>query len=94
MRKQKQMSNQNSDSWVFFVKAAFAISVLAMGAAIVFMPTELWVKGYMAMGTLLVITSSVTMTKTMRDEFESDRLLNRIHDARTERMLKEFDEAA
>ena len=39
------------------------------------------------MGTVMLIQSCVTMTKTVRDVHESRRMVNRIEDARTERLL-------
>lgn len=81
--------NQNSKGWVSFVKICFAVSIMAMGAGILFLPTELWVKAYFGMGTLLVVASSIMLSKTMRDEFESEKLTHRINEARTEQMLRE-----
>jgi len=83
--------NLNSASWMFFVKACFAISLIAMGCGIVIIPVEIWVKGYLAMGTLLVIASSIMLSKTLRDEHEGKKIINRISEARTQRILKEAE---
>ena len=82
---------RDSTSWTFFVKISFVISVLALGLGIYFMPTELWVKGYMAMGSLFTIGSSITLSKTLRDEHEAKKLINKISEAKTERILKTYD---
>ena len=82
---------RDSASWIFFVKMSFILSVLALGLGIYFMPTELWVKGYMAMGSLFTIGSSITLSKTLRDEHESRKLINKISEAKTERILKTYD---
>ncbi|HXH04143.1 MAG TPA: YiaA/YiaB family inner membrane protein [Candidatus Competibacteraceae bacterium] len=81
----------NSPAWLVFVKTSFCAAVLAMAVGIVFMPVELWVKGYLAMGTLFVVGSTFTLAKTLRDEFESRKLINRIQEARTEKILKDYD---
>ncbi|CAM2011077.1 YiaA/YiaB family inner membrane protein [Acanthopleuribacter pedis] len=86
--------NQNSQGWVFFVKAAFVLSLVAMGVATVFLPVTVWIKGYLAMGSLMMVTTSIMLSKTMRDEFEAKKLLNRINEARTEQFLKDVDRAA
>jgi hypothetical protein len=86
-----QSSQLNSPSWLFFVRLCFVASASALGLGIFFMPTDLWVKGYMAMGTLFVVGSTFTFAKTVRDEFEAKKLINRIQDAKTERMLKDYD---
>ena len=83
--------SMNSDGWNFFVRACFGISLVAMALAIVFMPVTIWIKGFLAMSTLMVVTSSIMLSKALRDEFESRKLLNRISEARTEKILKEID---
>lgn len=85
------LMNQNSPGWLFFVKACFGLSIVSMVAGIFFAPVDLWVKGYMAMGALFTVGSTFTLAKTMRDEFEAAKIANRITDAKTERMLKEFE---
>lgn len=86
--------NQNSQGWMFFVKAAFVLSVVAMAVAIVFLPVTVWIKGYLAMGSLMTVTTSIMLSKTMRDEFEARKLVNRLNEARAEQYLKEVDRAA
>ena len=51
------------------------------------MPLDLWIKGYFAMGIVMIIQSCITMTKTIRDVHESGKLVNRIEDAKAERLL-------
>jgi hypothetical protein len=48
-------------------------------------------KGYLTMGFLMLVQSCITMTKTMRDVQESNRLVNRIEDAKAERLLMEVE---
>jgi hypothetical protein len=54
---------------------------------IVLMPIDLAMKGYFAMGVIMLIQSCVTLTKTIRDNDEASKLVNRIEDAKTERLL-------
>jgi hypothetical protein len=46
------------------------------------------------MGIVMLIQSCVTLTKTVRDVHESSRLVNRIEDAKAERLLMEVTKAA
>lgn len=85
---------QDSPAWVAYVKVAFLLSLGAMAAGIFFMPGELWVKGYFGMGTLFLVASTVAMSKTLRDEHESRRLIAKINEFKTQKILKEFDVAA
>ena len=84
------ITQQNSSGWNFFVRASFAVSAAAMAIGIFFMPAELWVKGYLAMGSLYLMASTFMVAKTVRDEFEASKLANQINDAKTEKMLKDY----
>ena len=79
----------HSTAWVSFTYAAFLGSVGMLGVGIVLLPLDLAAKGYLIMGVVALIQSCITVTKTMRDMHESSRLVNRIEDARTERLLME-----
>ena len=80
----------HSGSWLFFVKSSFVISILALGIGVVFMPGDLMVKGYFSLGCLFLVSSTLTMAKTLRDQHESDRLINQINEAKTNKIINEF----
>ena len=82
---------RDSASWVFFVKLSFAASMGAMLAGIFFLPADWWIKGYLVMGTLFLTGSTITMTKTIRDQSEAEKLSKKISNAKTEKLLKEYD---
>jgi hypothetical protein len=90
--------NQNvqthSAAWVTFTYVSFGISLFMVAVGIFFLPLDPWVKGYLAMGIVLLVQSCVTVTKTLRDMHESDRLVNRLEDAKAERILMDFSKAA
>ncbi|MEW6644025.1 MAG: YiaA/YiaB family inner membrane protein [Pseudomonadota bacterium] len=89
-----QTVQPHSSAWVTFTYVSFAASLLMVVCGIYFLPLDLWVKGYMLMGVAMLVQSCVTMTKTVRDVHESSRLVNRIEDARAERILMEASKAA
>ena len=62
-----------------------------MTAGIILLPADFSIKGFFAMGTLYLIGSTFTLAKTIRDEFENRKLLNRIADAKTEKILKQYE---
>jgi hypothetical protein len=66
---------------------SFVASAALVGFGILFMPLDFRMKGYLAMGTVMLIQSCITATKTLRDVHEGRRMLNRIEDARAERLL-------
>jgi hypothetical protein len=80
-------ANQHTSTWVTFTYATFIGSVLMVGAGVALMPLNIWIKGYFAMGIVMLIQSCITMTKTIRDVHESGKLVNRIEDAKAERLL-------
>ncbi|MCB1874721.1 MAG: hypothetical protein KDH88_01970 [Chromatiales bacterium] len=82
----------SSTGWLFYVKAAFVIALVAMGSGILFMPGGLMVQGYFALCSLFLVSATITLSKTLRDDHEARRLINRINDARTSRMLQEYSE--
>ena len=82
-----QQSVTHSPAWVSFTYASFAVSLGMVGLGILFLPLEIWIKGYFAMGIIMLVQSTVTVTKTARDVQESSKLVNRIEEAKTERLL-------
>ena len=88
---QTVQANQHSGSWIAFTYASFvgALGMVALG--ILFAPIDFWIKAYFAMGAALLIQSCITMTKTLRDVHEGSKLVNRIEDARAERLLMEME---
>jgi len=46
------------------------------------------------MGIVMLVQSCVILTKTVRDMHESGKLVNRIEDAKAERILMDFSKAA
>ncbi|HJU18032.1 MAG TPA: YiaA/YiaB family inner membrane protein [Stellaceae bacterium] len=84
------MNNPNlrhSPAWIVFAYVSFAAAVAMLVVGIVLMPIDLAMKGYLAMGIAMLVQSCITLTKTIRDSDEAGKLVNRIEDARTERLL-------
>ncbi len=86
----ENMAMPSSSSWILFVKLTFAISLASMGLFIFFMDGSLLVKGYMALNSLFLVSSTIMLSKTLRDEHEAERLLNKINEAKTNKILKEY----
>ncbi|PVE25671.1 hypothetical protein DC522_04980 [Microvirga sp. KLBC 81] len=79
-------------SWKAFTLVSFALAVGMLALGIYALPADLWAKGYLAMAAVFSIGSTFTLAKTQRDEYEARRLINRIDEVKTERLLR--DEAA
>jgi hypothetical protein len=80
-------AQQDSPAWVFFTYVSFVGSMAMVTLGIVFCPIEIWMKGYLGMGALMLVQSCITLTKTLRDGHERTKLVNRIEDAKAERLL-------
>ncbi|WP_370343228.1 YiaA/YiaB family inner membrane protein [Kribbella sp. VKM Ac-2566] len=62
--------------------ASFGISVTAMLVALVYMPAASWVRAFLALGLLYVVTSTVVLCKVVRDRQEMSEVTNRVDQAR------------
>lgn len=82
----------HSPAWIFFVKASFAVSVICMAIGILLTSSDLMIKAYFALASLFMVSGAFTLAKTLRDEHESQRLIQKISDAKTSKIIKEFAE--
>lgn len=78
---------KHSSAWINFTIVSFAVSVGMMALGIYFLPLDLATKGFMIMATMMIIQSSITVTKTMRDNQEATKIVTKVEDAKTERLL-------
>ena len=58
---------QHSQAWVTFTYAAFLGSLAMVALGILFLPLDIWIKGYFAMGVAMLVQSCITVTKTSRN---------------------------
>jgi hypothetical protein len=77
----------HSQSWIVFTYVSFVAALAMVVVGVILMPLDLAMKGYLAMGVAMLIQSCITLTKTLRDNDEAGKLVNRLEDAKTERLL-------
>ena len=82
--------NNHSSAWVNFTYLTFGIAVAMMAGGIFFMEASFSAKGFYAMAAIMLVHTSITITKTLRDNQESGRLINKIEDAKTEKLLMDI----
>lgn len=82
----------NSASWLFFEKASFAVALLATAAGILIAPIDFLIKGYLGICALFLVSSTITLSKTLRDSHENQRLINKISEAKTKQLIQEYAE--
>ncbi|QIG43168.1 hypothetical protein G5V58_10725 [Nocardioides anomalus] len=88
-------SNPNSsrNTSAFFAQAgiSFAVALLAMCFAILYLPVGPWVRAFLGLGTLYLTTSAFTLAKCIRDAQESQAVVTRLDQARVDKILAEHD---
>ena len=78
-----------SNAWNAFTYFNFGVAVVMMAGGIWSLEASFSAKGYYAMAALMLVYSTASITKELRDKEESDRIYNKLEDARTERLLAE-----
>ncbi len=84
---------QPKQTTAFFVQAAvsFTVSVIAVTTGIAYLPAGAWIRAFLVVGLLYVVTSSFTLAKCIRDNQETSQVVHRVDRARLERFLTEHD---
>jgi hypothetical protein len=76
----------------FFAQAAisFGVAAIAVGIGITYLPVDRWIRGFLAIGALFLVSSAFTLAKCVRDHQESQQG-SRMDMARLEWLLAERD---
>lgn len=82
---------EHSSAWIAQTWISFIISISATSIGIIYLPVTPWTKGFMGMGLMFSIGSTVSLTKTQRDIHEGNKLTFKIEEARVEKILTEHD---
>ena len=83
----------NKTTAAFFVQAAIAFgsALLAVIIGIAYLPVDAWVRAFLAVGTLFLVSSCFTLAKVVRDAQESAAIASRVDQARVDRILADHD---
>ena len=73
----------------FFAQAgiSFAVAAVAVGIGITYLPVGRWIRGFLAVGALFLVSSTFTLAKCVRDHQEATQGLSALDHARLEGML-------
>ncbi|NEO27767.1 MAG: hypothetical protein F6K03_12985 [Kamptonema sp. SIO4C4] len=89
------MANKNfwnpdhSSAWVTQCWAAFIIAIGGTAIGILSLPINNMTKGYMGMGLVFTVSSTISLSKTTRDIHESKKITSRVDEAKLEKILNE-----
>ncbi|MEU3839962.1 YiaA/YiaB family inner membrane protein [Streptomyces sp. NPDC028635] len=71
--------------------ASFAVAMAATAIGIVRLQADAWVRGFLAIAVLYLVTSAFTLAKVIRDRQEAGQIHSRVDQARLEKLLAEHD---
>jgi hypothetical protein len=85
--------NQSKNTNAFFLQAgvSFAIALITMIFAVIYLPVDPWIRAFLGLGTLFLTTSSFTLAKCVRDAQENQYVVARLDQARVDKLLAEHD---
>jgi hypothetical protein len=87
----KRIQPQQTAAFYAQALASFGISVSAMVIGLAYLPAQPWVRAFLALGLLYVVTSTVVLCKVVRDRQEISVVSNRVDQARLDKLLTDHD---
>lgn len=82
---------RDTAAWIFQVWASFGLAVGTTAVGIAYLPLDPWIRAFFGMGLLFSVGSALTLAKTLRDNHEARRLINRLTEAKAENMIRDFE---
>ena len=71
--------------------APWVIAQASLVFAIIYLPVDPWIRAFLAMTALFLVSSSFTLAKVVRDAQDDKYLVNKVDEARLEKLLAEQD---
>ncbi|MER5178028.1 YiaA/YiaB family inner membrane protein [Streptomyces sp. NPDC002896] len=71
--------------------ASFVVALAATAVGIFNLHADAWVRGFLGIAVLYLVTSAFTLAKVIRDRQEAGQLVSRVDQARLEKLLAEHD---
>lgn len=84
---------QNRTTNAFYAQAgiSFGLALLCMVVAVLYLPVDPWIRSFLGLGTLYLTTSAFTLAKCVRDAQETSSVVNRLDQARVDKILADHD---
>ncbi|MFK0120594.1 YiaA/YiaB family inner membrane protein [Streptomyces sp. NPDC090994] len=71
--------------------ASFAVAMAATAIGIFNLDADAWVRAFLGIAVLYLVTSSFTLAKIIRDRQEAGQIVSRVDQARVEQLLAAHD---
>ncbi|MGI5199300.1 YiaA/YiaB family inner membrane protein [Streptomyces sp. CA-288835] len=85
------VKQQNTAAFYGQAVASFAVAMAATAVGILRLDADAWVRGFLAIAVLYLVTSAFTLAKVIRDRQEAGQIVSRVDQARLEKLLAEHD---
>lgn len=85
------VKQQNTAAFYGQAVASFAVAMAATAVGIFRLNADAWVRGFLAIAVLYLVTSAFTLAKVIRDRQEAGQIVSRVDQARLEKLLAEHD---
>ena len=82
---------ENSGSWHLFTVVSFVVAASMMAGGIYYLEASFSAKGFYAMASLMLVHTSISLTKSLRDKEEFLKVQNRTEEQRVEKLLRNKD---
>jgi hypothetical protein len=79
----------HSAAWIAQVWIAFGISTGAATVGLAYLPVDPWTRAFLAISFLMAVSSSISLSKTLRDVHESHRFISRVDEAKVNKLLSD-----
>ncbi|MEW1860679.1 YiaA/YiaB family inner membrane protein [Streptomyces sp. NBC_00669] len=70
---------------------SFGLALGAMVVGVAYLPVDAWVRAFLAVGLLYVVTATFTLSKVVRDRQQEGQVTSRVDQARLDKLLAEHD---
>lgn len=85
------VKQQNTAAFFGQAVASFAVAMAATAIGIARLNADAWVRAFLGIAVLYLVTSAFTLAKVIRDRQEAGQLVSRVDQARLEKLLAEHD---
>ncbi|MGH1338439.1 MAG: YiaA/YiaB family inner membrane protein [Aureispira sp.] len=83
-------SNSNTQAFSTLAWVSFGISFVGMILGIIYLNLDMYQKAFVGMTYLFSISSCFVLAKVVRDKQESEELVRKIENAKTEQMISKY----
>ncbi|MEU6816172.1 YiaA/YiaB family inner membrane protein [Streptomyces sp. NPDC046860] len=85
------VKQQSTSAFYGQAVASFAVAMTATAIGVYRLEASAWVRGFLAIAVLYLVTSAFTLAKVIRDRQEAGEIVSRVDQARMEELLTAHD---